>query len=64
VRVEIEQSEDLLRVELALDASPTAATIELLRDRVEATGGELVRRTGDANGHGQRLTLVWEGMVP
>ena len=64
VRVDIEQSEDLLRVELASDASPTAATIELLRDRVEATGGEFVRRTGDASGHGQRLTLVWEGMVP
>ncbi len=64
VRVDIEQSEDLLRVELASDASPTAATIELLQDRVEATSGKLVRRTGDASGHGQRLTLVWEGMVP
>jgi hypothetical protein len=64
VRVDIEQSEDLLRVELASDASPTAATIELLQDRVEATGGELVRRAADASGHGQRLTLVWEGTVP
>ncbi len=61
VRVDIEQREDALRVELASEGSASAATIELLQDRVEATRGALDRRTvAGPTGPEHVLTLGWE----
>jgi len=65
VWVDIEQSVDTLRIELTSPCSPTAATIELLQDRVEATQGELGRRTRRAAGdQAQVLVLCWSVTTP
>jgi hypothetical protein len=57
VWVDIERSERTLRVELASDGSPTSATLELIQDRVEATHGELGRRT---SGGRSVLAISWD----
>jgi hypothetical protein len=65
VQVDIEQSEHMLRVGLASDGRPSAATIELLQDRVEATHGVLGRRTvEERSGHEHVLTLAWDVVSP
>jgi hypothetical protein len=65
VWVDIEQSEHTLRLTLQSDGSPTAGTIELLQDRVEATHGDLDRRTaGEGRGRQQLLALGWDVVAP
>jgi hypothetical protein len=64
VQVHIEQSENMLLVELTSDGSPGAATIELLQDRVEATHGVLGRRTAGPGGREHVLTLRWDTVAP